>query len=124
MNLTMTEPVLKDKTTNQVNVLYPYRNNYGVWAFDDAEVGLHGEPFVGDINKMIDMYANGKKKVIVYISSEPIAGQTLQLNRLKKGEGNYRLEGTDVVGWLCPATLKYFPDYPKNIYAMIETIKK
>jgi len=114
----------KDKTKNVVNVIYPYRSNYGVWAFDDPEVGLQGEPFVGDINTMIDMYAQGKKEVIIYISSEPIEGQTLQLNRLEEDEGNYQLEGTDVVGWLCPATLKYFPNYPKNIYARIENIKK
>lgn len=115
---------LKDKTKNQVNVIYPYRNKYGIWAFDDEETGLDGEVFVGDINTMIDMYAQGKKEVIVYISSEPIEGQTLQLNRLKEHEGNYQLEGTNVVGWLCPATLKYFSNYPKNIYARIQTIKK
>lgn len=111
--------VLKDKTTNVINVIYPYRNKYGVWAFDDEEVGLQGEPFVGSINDMIDMYANGKKQVTVYISSQPIADQTLKLNRVEEGEGFYELDGTEIVGWLCPATLKYFPNYPKNIYARI-----
>lgn len=133
---------LKDKTKNQVNVIYPRRTKYGVWVFDDPEVDLQAEPFVGDINKMIDMYANGKKKVIAYISREEIAGETLVLDRVKvktvvkpkdveieKGDehiledGWYQLRGTEEVGWLCPATLKYFDKYPKEIHVKIESIK-
>jgi hypothetical protein len=112
--------MIKDKTKNVVNVIHPYRGKYGIWAFDDAEVELQGEPFVGDINTMIDSFAGGKEKVTVYISSQPIANQTLKLNRIEENEGFYNLDGTDMVGWLCPATLKYFPEYPLNIYAKIE----
>lgn len=116
---------LKDKTTNQVNVIYPYRSKEGTWAFDDEEVGLQGEPFVGIVNQMIDMYAKGKKKITAYISSEPIKDYTLVLDKLKRSlrisnEGDYVLRHTDMVGWLCPATLKYFKDYPDNIYVKIE----
>lgn len=117
------ELTLVDKTKNQVNVLYPYRSTYGVWAFDDEQVGLHGEPFVGEINTMIDMFTNGDTKAIFYISHSPIADQTLSLTKVDN-DGNYQLDGTEIVGWLCPATFKYFEGYPEKIYARIERLKE
>lgn len=133
---------LKDKTKNVVNVLHPYRNKYGIWAFDDPEVGLQAEPFVGSINTMIDSFANGKKNITVYISAGPLPSETLVLDKtdaprdtdlieegeveVEKGDefilnnGWYKLRGTDLVGWLCPATLKYFADYPKEIHVKFE----
>lgn len=114
---------LVDKTKNQVNVLYPYRSSFGVWAFDDAEVGLQGEPFVGAINTMIDMFTGGDTKAIFYISHSPIGEQTLSLTK-EDDNGHYSLDGTDIVGWLCPATFKYFEGYPEKIYARIERLKE
>lgn len=134
------EVVLKDKTKNQVNVLHPYRGKYGVWAFDDAEVGLQAEPFVGSINDMIDMFANGQEQITVFISADPIGDETLVLEKTKSpgrkaikdlieveegdedimDNGWYKLKGTNVVGWLCPATLKYFEDYPKEIHVKFQ----
>lgn len=112
---------LKDKTKNQVNVIFPYRTKGGIWCFDDEEVGLQAEPFVGNCNKMIDMFVNGKKKCIIYISETPIKDQTFQLKKIVSySEGTYNLVGTQEEGWLCPATLKYFKDYPDNIYVKIE----
>jgi len=32
----------------------------------------------------------------------------------------YKLDGTDVEGWLCPCTLNYFKTYPEKIYALIK----
>jgi len=125
---------LKDKTKNQINVLHPYRDQYGIWKFDDAEVELQAEPFVGDINRMIDMYANGKKQITVYISKDPMPQETLVLEKATAAtypdmdvteadvlnEGWYKLKGTDIVGWLCPATLKYFEGYPDEIHVKFE----
>jgi hypothetical protein len=36
------------------------------------------------------------------------------------GSGNYyTLRDTDMVGWLCPALLKYFDEPPKSIYCKV-----
>jgi hypothetical protein len=111
----------KTKANNTVNVLHPYRTEQGIWCFDDEDLDIVGEPFVGDINKMIDMYANGRKEIIAYISSRPVHKQTLSLSKKEElGEGMYQLDGTEIIGWLCPCLLQYFPDYPENIYAKIE----
>jgi hypothetical protein len=119
---------LVDKTGNQINVIYPYRTRGG-WSFDDKEVGLQGEPFVAGIPKIIDSIVGKRKKFTAYISKDPIPDYTAQLEKLDiidkefrnlVGEGWYQLVGTPMLGWLCPATLKYFKDYPDNIYFKIE----
>jgi hypothetical protein len=111
---------MKSKANNIANVLHPYRTKYGIWQFDDEELGIVGEPFVGAINTMIDMYANGREQITVYISSSPIYEQTLSLTRVEGEQtGIYQLDGTEIVGWLCPCLLNFFPDYIKHIYAKI-----
>ena len=119
-----TEPVetsLVDKTGNQINVIYPYRTQGGGWAFDDHEVGLHREPFVLGIPEIIDSIVGERDSIVAYISKDPIPKHTGHLIRVKGEEpGWYTLQGTKMVGWLCPATLKYFKEYPENIYFKIE----
>lgn len=121
--------VLKDKTKNQVNVIYPYRGEYGVWAFDDPEVDLDGEPFVGPINQMIDMLTQGGSRCTAYISKSPLPQADAVLEKVEPerdmpwtSEGWYKLQGTEVVGWLCPALLKYFDGYPEEIYVKIDNV--
>jgi hypothetical protein len=111
-----------DKTNNQVNVIFPTRNEYGIWAFDDEAVGLHQEPFVAEINDMIDLFVNGATRCTIYISKDPIPDAQVQLIHRggdRYAYGTYELVGTDLVGWLCPALLKYFPSYVSKIYAKI-----
>lgn len=120
---------LVDKTGNQINVIYPYRTQGG-WAFDDAEVGLHAEPFVLGIPEIIDSIVGRKNSFTAYISHSRIPRATGHLIKVEPrelpedeeggSEGWYKLEGTDMVGWLCPATLKYFKEYPEHIYFRIE----
>jgi len=112
---------VKTKSNNQVNVIYPKRNKYGVWSFDDDDLGIVAEPFVGDVNTVIDMFSNGKKSLEIYISKDIIPNFTLSLSRIKDSdvEGMYLLDGTDIEGWLCPCLLNYFPDYVDKIYAKI-----
>ncbi len=114
------------KANNVVNILYPYRSKQGIWAFDDEQLGIVGEPFIGEINIMIDMYAKGSKNLIIYISSNPLPGQSLSLTKYNDGgtEGLYQLDGTEIIGYLCPCTLNYFPGYPERIYARIELPKE
>lgn len=123
-NIMTGEPAggLKTKANNTVNVLNLYRTKNGIWCFDDEDLQIIAEPFVGDINTMIDMFAKGKEEVVAYISAEPIANGTLSLTRNDEAEyeGMYKLDGTDVEGWLCPCTLNYFKIYPEKIYALIK----
>ena len=110
-----------NKTKNTVNILYPYRTSCGVWCFDDKDLGIVAEPFVGAINTMIDMFTQGATQAVFYISHSPIHEHTLSLTqRPELGTGMYQLDGTEIIGWLCPCTLNYFADYPEKIYAKIE----
>lgn len=118
-----------DKTGNQINVIYPYRTRGGGWSFDDKEVGLQGEPFVAGIPQIINSIVGRRRKFTAYISKDPVpdyTGHLVKMDLVDKemknlvGEGWYQFNGTSMVGWLCPATLKYFKDYPENIYFRIE----
>lgn len=119
---------LLDKTGNQINVIYPYRTFGGGWAFDDKEVGLQGEQFVAGIPEIINSIVGKRRKIKVFLSKDTFPETTGVLVKLTdnqkaikglSGEGYYQLEGTDMIGWLCPATLKYFKDYPKKIHFKI-----
>lgn len=113
---------IKDKTQNQINVIYPYRTKHGGWSFDDEAVGLYGEPFVSGIPEIIDAIVGKKtKQFTAFISKDPIPNYTGCLEQtIEKGTGWYKLQETGSLGWLCPATLKYFEDYPNKIYFKIE----
>ncbi len=114
-----TKVKLKDKTKNQINILHIFKEN-GVWMFNDEEVGLYKEPFVSSINPMIDRVVDGDK-FKAFISHSSIFEFTMVLDKENEGmDGTYKLRGTDIIGWLCPATLKYFDKYPDSIYVKIE----
>lgn len=121
----MLEPQkMVDKTRNEVNILYPTRSRWGVWAFTDLAVGLYEEPFVGEINTMIDFFTKGREECMVYISHNPLPDASGHLIRMEdETDGWYMLEGTEMTGWLCPAVLKYFSGYPDHIYFKIEEVK-
>lgn len=111
------------KANNQVNLLHIKRDKHGIWWFDDKDLKINHEVFVGDINTMIDMYSDGDNELLVYISKDPIAKETLSLNRIyEEGEGMYQLNGTEVIGWLCPCLLNYFPEYVENIHVKIQKL--
>jgi hypothetical protein len=132
---TLVSKKLVDKTGNQINVIYPYKTKGGGWSFDDEEVGLHGEPFVAGIPEIINSIVGKRRKFTAYISHSPIPEYTGHLRKMRGSEfkklvwarsksevisGWYILEETGMAGWLCPATLKYFKDYPDDIYFKIE----
>lgn len=120
---------LVDKTGNQINTIYPYRTMSG-WAFDDPQVGLVGEPFVAGIPEIINSIVGDVQSFTAHISHSIIPNYSAHFIKLTEKEleeggyvpmhGWYRLEGVDMEGWLCPATLKYFKDYPDSIYVKIE----
>lgn len=118
-----------DKTGNQINTIYPYRTKAG-WAFDDEEVGLKEEPFIAGIPDIINSIVGERNEFTAHISHSIIPNFTGHLKMIDPEEalksgfipntGWYELEGTEMIGWLCPATLKYFKDYPDSIYFKIE----
>ena len=120
---------LVNKTGNQINTIYPYRTKTG-WAFDDKDVDLHEEPFIAGIPEIIDSIVGDRDEFTAHISHSIIPKYTGHLIKLTEEEmeaeecmpktGWYKLEGTEQIGWLCPATLKYFKDYPDSIYFKIE----
>ena len=124
--ITMNELTIKKRTksNNQVNLIKANRDKYGIWWFDDDDLEIFHEVFVGDINFMIDMLVPGESECLIYCSKDPIAGQNISLTRRNDlGQGMYQMDGTDVVGWLCPCLLNYLPDYTEHIYARVEKLQ-
>lgn len=125
----MNTTTLVDKTGNQINTIYPYRTKTG-WAFDDEDVDLKAEPFIAGIPQIIDSIVGDSDEFTAHISHSIIPDFTGHLMKLDEKEmksegcvpdtGWYKLEGTEQIGWLCPATLKYFKDYPDSIYFKIQ----
>jgi hypothetical protein len=110
---------------NSIRVIFPYRKQ-GTWMFDDAAVGLIEEPFVAGAPEMIDRVvadmpgASAGFKLL--FSDQPFPGVQAELQRIREeSEGNwYRLAGTDMEGWLCPALFKYFAQAPERIFCRAE----
>lgn len=101
---------------NQINQIEVYRTHSG-WAFDDARVGLLAEPFVMGIPEILNRYVKGDIFVATFSKDEfPGAHVRFDLIREEHLGGWYRDEGTQMEGWLCPATLRYFDVLPKQIH--------
>lgn len=123
---------------NQITVIYPYPTEFSLltgvagWAFDDERTGLVAEPFVAGMPQIIDAALQNQKmerqkfRLIFSIDFLPEYHLKLQLMKTDVLAGQYYkvIEGPDhmlgMQGWLCPATLKYFPTYPKTIYLKAE----
>lgn len=120
--------MLKDKTKNAVNVIYPYRTDGGTWVYDDPDVPVYAEAFVMGSSELIDMVVGTDcNKFTAYISKDPLPNHTVILDNIDEEkndgfEGWYRMRGTTHENWLCEHLNDYFsPKYPKTIYV---TIKK
>ena len=141
--------VLVDKSTNQINLIHPYRTKYGLWVYDDEELGVYNEAFVCGSSELIDHLVGEEcNSFSAYISSKKIPKYTVKLvnideqikkeDALKsfKGEvkinnpnqyepqGWYMMEGTEHRNWLCSRLTDYFTGYPKEIFVKIEKRKK
>lgn len=115
---------------NNINVIMPYNEN-GIWKFNDKIKGLEAEPFVGDMNKIIDqmvndsLYVSGVNNFSVYFSNENFPGAEFVLTRDRfEMNGTWYRWGSSsnaLEGWLCPATLKYFDNFPEKIFISLFT---
>ena len=112
---------------NAIQAIMPYRK-YGTWIFDDPDVGLVREPFVLGIPEMIDVMVKnipnadkGFRMCFSAIRPAKIEGvHHVKLMALEEGGGWYRDVETRMGGWLCPATINYFPFFPKNLFIWAE----
>ncbi len=111
---------------NSLMVIFPYEHE-GMWVFDDEKVGLNREPLVAGIPEIIE-YAttlagidNPRNGFALTFSATPFPEHqaTLLWDRQEYDGNFYKLEGTDMEGWLCPALFKYFDKTPKKIYCSI-----
>ena len=111
---------MKTKANNTVNILNIYKTKSGIWCFDDADLSIVAEPFVGEINLICDFLAKGKKELTVYISEKKIPDSDVILNQTEQKDWyQTKVSGSNIEGWLCPCLLNYFKDYPKQIYVKI-----
>ena len=105
---------------NALQHLLVYRYQ-GAWVFDFLAKGLDKEPLVAGIDKMLDLLADGRTHVLVTFSHLPFPGcLTLKWVRADMGGNWYRSDKPRrMVGWLCPALLKFFPFPPARLYVKV-----
>ena len=112
---------------NSLQVIFPYKTG-GVWVFDDALKQLEREPFVGEINRMIDSLtatiSSAEKGFRLLFSPRPFPGYQLSLRHIRREyDGTwYWCNELAAEGWLCPALLKYFDAPPDELYVRAEPI--
>ncbi|QEH37774.1 hypothetical protein OJF2_63650 [Aquisphaera giovannonii] len=120
---------LAGPSSNAIMVVAPYWYN-GTWVFDDPAVGLRREPFVAGVPEMIDVLVKdipgAKDGFRLLFSANPFPGHQKTLTWLRgDSQGNfYRLEGTSMEGWICPAMFRYYRRPPASLYVKAEPIAR
>jgi hypothetical protein len=110
---------------NSIFVITPYKWE-GLWVFDDANVGLVKEPFVGGTDTMIDVATahipTADKGFLAVFSASYFPDTQIVLDWMREdGGGNvYRWKEKEMEGWLCPALLRYFTEPPANLYLRVK----
>lgn len=131
------EEQLQGQKMNTIKMLRLWKegeNGNHTWRFDDPTCGLVAEPFVGSANRVIDAIIehNGAKldkehMISLFFSHVEFPGSTKLILVEEKetvpwvGTGvTYRLDGTDMEAWLCPAFYHYFDadQVPQKLYAI------
>ena len=109
-------------STNSIMVIRPYWYQ-GTWVFDDDRVGLVREPFVAGIPEMINLLVNdipnSREGFRLTFSAAPFPGYQKRFDwvRQEMGGNYYRMEASEMEGWLCPALFQYFEKAPTSLYA-------
>src|SRR6185437_3023489 len=109
---------------NSIFVIKPYAWE-GMWVFDDPNVGLVREPFVGGADTIIDVATahipNAKQGFVAVFSAGyfPDAQIVLSWVREEHGGNVYRWREEEMEGWLCPALLTYFDLPPEKSYVRV-----
>jgi hypothetical protein len=114
-------------SSNSIMIIEPYRHS-GTWVFDDPRVNLYREPFVAGVPEMIDDLVNdipdAEAGFRLTFSAREFPGYERKLIWLRgESAGNwYRVEGTDMEGWICPALFEYYPAAPKEFYVKADAL--
>ena len=114
--------------SNSINVIKPYKWE-GMWVFDDPSVGLDKEPFVAGVPEIIEAVLaeqsieNGEQGFVLVFSAVPFPDHQYVLEWVQEQDGGniYRLCGTDMEGWLCPAIFEYFETAPESLYFSVRS---
>jgi len=112
---------------NAINVISPYKH-LGVWVFDDPRVGLVQEPFIAGADTMIDRVVadipNAESGFTLIFSASPFPGHQYRLDWYSEEDGGnwYHSDNLKMVGWLCPALLKYFAEAPTQIFVQVRPL--
>ena len=110
---------------NSIFVIKPYKWE-GLWVFDDPNVGLVKEPFVGGADTMIDRATakipNADNGFLAVFSANYFLDAQIVLEWAREdGGGNvYRWKEKEIDGWLCPALLRYFAEPPAKLYIQVK----
>lgn len=118
-------------TNNDIMIINAYRYSGG-WVFDDDEFGLKREAFIMGASQLIDRaidasgYLSEKAhgaKLIFSHHEFPGAHLHVEFSHTDFGGAWYIDPVSKMAGWLCPATLHYFPDFPYHIYLRIDSVQ-
>ncbi len=110
---------------NSIFVIKPYKWE-GMWVFDDANVGLVKEPFVGGADTMIDLATahipNVDRGFVAVFSANyfPNAQIVLEWAREDGGGNVYGWKEGEMEGGLCPALLRYFSELQAKLYIQVK----
>ena len=110
---------------NSIFVIKPYKWE-GMWVFDDPDVDLVKEPFVGGADTIIDVATtqipNASQGFLAVFSASYFPDAQIVLEWVREdGSGNvYRWQEKEMEGWLCPALLKYFERAPEKLYVQVK----
>lgn len=116
-------------TNNSILTIQPYRNG-NVWVFDDDQVGLVREPFVGSMNDIIDdMVKDLTRPELGFqamFSDQSFPGSVFVLNKIGARDfgTDYRAAWLGIEGWLCPALFKYFTEAPDRLFIQVLSLEK
>ena len=128
---------------NSIFTINPYWTG-STWAFDAAEVGLLGEPFVSGADAILSAIVKrelaleteqGSQFELIF-SAEGFPSDHACFERQEPEYGGYWYKVVDAGndyqdldfgdrGWLCPATLHFFPGgHPEKLYIQVRAINK
>lgn len=113
--------------SNSMLVLEMY-HHAGTWVFTDEKRDLVNEPFVLGVPEIFDsvieeqnLKGNHLYRVIFSDQNFPLAHAEVEKISEEGGGAWYKHKKTPP-GWLCPATLKFFKEFPERIFFKIEVI--
>jgi hypothetical protein len=98
-----------------------YREN-GVWFFDDDEIEISREPFVGGMSEIIDYilqkkFIRGGHRGIKLEFSDKSFENAEKLKKIEDLPDNWaKYEYEDREGMLCPVALQYFDRHPQELF--------